>query len=785
MDGRQFDAFAKSVGAAATRRQMLKGIVGAAGLGLAAALGMRSPGSQAQEETIAGTPIALEPTAEPTVEATIEATLEPTLPAVETVEPTAPASPTASATSTPPATPTQTATPTASPTATRESRASVSATPAITTVPKLGKVKTNIQVNGTGFANGEAVQIVWFNGTSRVPLGSTTAASGGSFTFNAPVPSAFRGPHKVRAEGASSGNADASFSVQQALRLQNRRGLPGSNALLIIDGFAARVAVNILFFPSADGTGTPVTISTLTTSSTGRASLNWTVPNNATPGVHRMRAVEQVSGKLSNADFRVLCPNGQIDNGAGACVACQSAGQCPQPASALCGTATCTNGVCGMTFVTAGTRTATDPTANCKRSQCDGQGREVIVNDDSDLPLDLNSTDCTTPSCVNGQPSTRRKPVRSTCLSGSAQGICNADGICVSCIDDSDCPDRDGSFCGTGVCRSGVCAFRGFDDALPPDQQIVGDCFKKVCNEAGGIAGIFDDTDIVHVAGTCVDRICENGSVISTNLPRRSTCTQNGGKLCDGNGNCLTCMDNTDCPPSTIPNASKICAEVNVGGFFACVDLCNPGLEICTSNPNVCTPLNTVDNCGFCGIVCPGDTATSDPVCLSGPGGRACAITCVADNFDVDGSAANGCEAKNVLAATGRGGKTCGTSGQADTITGTIVSDNRVHSPAPANFNAATGAIPHVYTAVARAGALCTGTAAVQVSTSGGSAATCYRVRAIIGGVDRGSITMNGRETKSFTFPYAVGNTVTFRLEKTCGASTVQKVNYSIGYRFL
>ena len=89
----------------------------------------------------------------------------------------------------------------------------------------------------------------------------------------------------------------------------------------------------------------------------------------------------------------------------GQCVSCLTAAACPGT-DTECQVRTCVSGTCGVSFTATGTPVTSQPmSGDCKRVQCNGSGMAVVVNDDSDKPVDGNP--CTSDVCTNG---TRSNP---------------------------------------------------------------------------------------------------------------------------------------------------------------------------------------------------------------------------------------------------------------------------------------------------------------------------------------------------------------------------------------
>ena len=75
--------------------------------------------------------------------------------------------------------------------------------------------------------------------------------------------------------------------------------------------------------------------------------------------------------------------------------------------------------------------------------------------------------------------------------------------------------------------------------------QIPDDCKEIVCDGSGGEKSVNDPDDAPFV--DCHDTTCSNGSPESTPVAQGTACNTNGGKSCDGKGNCIECNTDADC----------------------------------------------------------------------------------------------------------------------------------------------------------------------------------------------------------------------------------------------
>jgi hypothetical protein len=184
-----------------------------------------------------------------------------------------------------------------------------------------------------------------------------------------------------------------------------------------------------------------------------------------------------------------------------------------------------------------------------------------------------------------------------------------------------------------------------------------------------------------------------------------------------------------------------------------------------------------VDPCAgvTCGAVPHGMSACQNGVCV--------VTSCEGDHYDVDGDAANGCEATDETRGSAGGAELfclLDLSSSAN-VSGTIVSDDRVHDPQPEGFDPATGSAPDSW-GVSTA---CSGYLDLRFSTSGGSPdEACYLLRAWnsdgtqIEAQPLPGTTPSGQPYRA-RYGLATTSGVMFSLEKTCPTSVREKVTYT------
>lgn len=137
-----------------------------------------------------------------------------------------------------------------------------------------------------------------------------------------------------------------------------------------------------------------------------------------------------MAGTPSNppAAVGLACGMNQVCDGAGACVGCAGAANCPGVDNE-CQVRTCTAGVCGTAFTVAGTPVQGQSAGDCRRNVCDGTGAVVPQIDDNDVPNDSNA--CTNDVCSQGMPSHTNQPAGTSCTENGGT-TCNAAGQCAA-----------------------------------------------------------------------------------------------------------------------------------------------------------------------------------------------------------------------------------------------------------------------------------------------------------------------------------------------------------------
>jgi hypothetical protein len=132
---------------------------------------------------------------------------------------------------------------------------------------------------------------------------------------------------------------------------------------------------------------------------------------------------------------------GAYCDGAGTCVACNTASQCPG-SDTECQQRTCTTHVCGLAALPAGTVLASQVTGDCQQRQCTSAATVTTVAFDADVPVDNNP--CTGDVCASGVPSNPPSPAGTTCNQGSGL-VCDGASACVGAPTVASTTPADGS----------------------------------------------------------------------------------------------------------------------------------------------------------------------------------------------------------------------------------------------------------------------------------------------------------------------------------------------------
>jgi hypothetical protein len=253
--------------------------------------------------------------------------------------------------------------------------------------------------------------------------------------------------------------------------------------------------------------------------------------------------------------------SGTLCDGAGKCVACLVANDCPGQ-DTECLKRACNAGVCGTTPTAVGTRLASQTAGDCKLVVCDGSGSTSAQNEDTDVANDNNA--CTTDVCTAGVPS---HPNLSDGTSCGTHGAC-LQGACTGCGAPSDCPGVDDE-CKSRTCTVGVCGFAFTASGSAVLAQVAGNCQKNQCDGTGNTVSAADNSDAPADDGNqCTSDVCAAGAPSHPAKPTNTACSQNGGSFCSAAGACVVCNAPTQCAGTDTDCQTRSCTGNSCGFSF-------------------------------------------------------------------------------------------------------------------------------------------------------------------------------------------------------------------------
>ena len=303
-----------------------------------------------------------------------------------------------------------------------------------------------------------------------------------------------------------------------------------------------------------------------------------------------------------------------VCDGAGSCVGCNAPTDC-SGVDDDCQTRTCDNKTCGFKYQPDGTPLPVpkQKSGDCQQLQCNGAGLVKSFEFDTDLPIDGN--DCTADVCQVGVPSNPAMQTDSLC----SKGYCDGKSACVQCTKPTQCPNP--PICVTATCNSNVCGTSNvaLGTQAPAGQQTPADCKDAVCDGNGGTTTQPNVGDLPNDNNQCTSDTCTAQGVPSF-APKAShtSCSQNNGKVCDGSGTCIGCVDNVDC------TAPSTCG----GGNPGTANVCGCTKKTCAQQNATCGTV--ADGCGASGTIACNDSlkdgSETDVDC--GGNGSTCGVKC-------------------------------------------------------------------------------------------------------------------------------------------------------------
>jgi len=197
-----------------------------------------------------------------------------------------------------------------------------------------------------------------------------------------------------------------------------------------------------------------------------------------------------------------------------------------------------------------------------------------------------------------------------TSVGGGGTGGQGVGGGTTGCENPNECPGAD-TECGTRTCLNQVCGIDAAPNNTAVASQTAGDCQKNVCDGAGAVTTVNDDTDVKDDGKECTVDGCASG--VETHNPKSegATCGTPPTKSCNTAGNCVDCVEDIDCVSLVCNLTTFVCAPAGCGD-------------------NVKNGTETAIDCG--GTQCPkcaiGKTCLAASDCLSGSCNGTCQPSC-------------------------------------------------------------------------------------------------------------------------------------------------------------
>jgi hypothetical protein len=173
----------------------------------------------------------------------------------------------------------------------------------------------------------------------------------------------------------------------------------------------------------------------------------------------------------------------------------------------------------------------------------------------------------------------------STTSSGGHGG--GDDGV-TECSTTSDCPAPPFPDCRAISCVAHHCVSVDTAAGKPTVSQVAGDCQQIECDGHGLVRSAVAD-DPRDDGRECTDDTCAQGLPVNTARPAGTPCSQGGGAVCSGAGDCIGCLSDADCPAQICKAA--ICVPPG------CSDAVKDGGETDKDCGGPCSPCGDGQHC--------------------------------------------------------------------------------------------------------------------------------------------------------------------------------------------
>src|SRR5580704_7778888 len=180
-----------------------------------------------------------------------------------------------------------------------------------------------------------------------------------------------------------------------------------------------------------------------------------------------------------------------------------------------------------------------------------------------------------------------------------------------ACIYAFDCPGED-TVCSTRACVGGFCAPKLAAEGTPTHHQVPGDCHKEICDGAGNVKVVEDDTNVLDDGNPCTVDTCFDGAPGNAPGPEGIPCDIDGGAVCNQAGRCVGCLLASQCGKGTCFNnrcEALTCTDGVRDGSETDVDCGGPACVPCPTNGG-CDVASDCES-GVCvGFVCQAPSCT-------------------------------------------------------------------------------------------------------------------------------------------------------------------------------
>ena len=113
--------------------------------------------------------------------------------------------------------------------------------------PTKGTVGSEVEIDGTGFAGREYIDVEYDGKGVDIESGDTRTESDGDFTSTILVPESTAGDHTIKVTGDEGSEAEATFTVEPEIAIGTNLGIPGDSFTVTGTGFGDEVDVDVSF----------------------------------------------------------------------------------------------------------------------------------------------------------------------------------------------------------------------------------------------------------------------------------------------------------------------------------------------------------------------------------------------------------------------------------------------------------------------------------------------------------------------------------------------------------